>query len=1128
MDFESCEPTLGASYTTTPTGIEGTRLAADISQKTKRLDEWADCAAVVIPMCMGKTTLVDRYGGYDIDDIVVNERPLACDSEYDLVMGNREDGIWHGDKVAMHLHNQLMLKRVARFFSTVRPDSNARVVFVHTVELARALQLRVIAVASVGEEALRATKRLKDLDAHSRSVLVNVSMGQATANAIQCRRHGLDHYKCHTYGELQSRVESALVRYGFVQHTPSAAKLWGSLYTTLTERERLDYCESYLRGNHPQWTKAVAARHIYRSLGEASTQNTHMHHNHVSWAKVVHGCFSARVVDKPEDVSAILNRSEETWRKMFTFGPGNSRFALFDVSSWLDRTPRTELENKYDWFKQLTQVPDVRYERLAATLTIGDVLSYVWPEYERLCYTLPLGALATEDFMEVTQAIHNLVRVGCNFLGVKLKPRALSLFTYWHCLAGRNYAEADMDKEMEDRLNPKGPKYFLLDGRKSEQEFDRRLSEKINKLYDFMSQKRLETMQVLGKGVESFENFLDNRKKWVRSGSATGSPKTDLLIKLPEETSTAIEDIGIDLLSAGTAVLRNLRLNKSATFEFKEFVGIVQQACKDFVPNSFTRHFTKQEVGKPGGRALYPSHMLHYIITSYVLYLVEKGAQVPKSRLLADSMAQVDDHWVWKETREFSNMLMLDYANFNETHEIKHMKEVIYASKTFYSRFHLLSPDMNWAIDWVCSAFDNILFEWEGVLVRFLHGLLSGWRCTSFNNSLKNVAYLELIADQIYDIAKIRVLTDVQTGGDDVAARVDGVYEAAMILRVGEAMGFEFKSIKQLLGEHYSEFFRLMVTQDGVYGSLCRMLGSAVSGQWSNSTVAKFVEPASKLSSVVEIARKAGRRSRLNLAFSEKMCLCAFEKWATFGEVQLAEELIHGTIKSGGLGVPKVNGEVYVLDGKKLETPERLEIIDVPRDASLTVAKEMVEEATKLVGSDCVEDPDRVATVMATSVFKGAIATGRGPGVAQALLSTKDLRQRPVVRRIKNIPREQFATERSARFGLDRQRYKERCDAYRRAGNRYKALVQAVKEGKRLDLARKIAAENTGVEPTKLFNWQENLTVYGCATYLLTEDYYDAVMLLAIVQSEKASDDEVSAIAARYAVGLANDGYMFY
>nr|APG76052.1 hypothetical protein [Wuhan insect virus 29] len=911
-----------------------------------------------------------------------------------------------------------------------------------------------------------------------------------------------------------------------------------------TVRIKINRCYSLcVNKSVTPWIQAVAARVLEHLLGAAVPQEALHHHNYHLWARIIQAVEQHALPD-------VQGEPDYDWSEKFQYGAGNSRFALGRIEDWLGLTNRALYKRGYRWFKQLLNRNDCSYERALCMLIMGDVWAYVAPDIGKVADRLRIGGLDPLVYVEVGKAIHTAVRGSNTLLGRKLLTRDLAVCSYWDCLAGRYFGAGDMEKEIADRTSDLKPKVFIMeDGSRSHEgfmvEFRRAVKEVLSSTVADGGEKMRRGLDI----AKDFDTFLEFRKSWVRPGSVTGSPKTDIALKAVGERETMIAEIADEIHTMGLFVLHKVRLNKAATFEFPEFVGIVKKAIGDYVPNSFTRYFIKNEIAKPKGRALYPSHVLHYIIASYCLHLLMKGLPIEHARLVPEESIARDEHWMWRQARDFTVGWMADYDNFNESHEIEDMQAVMHSLKTVYRQAGAMSDDLRHMLDWVIEAYEKTILEYEGGLYKFKHGMLSGQAPTSAINTVMNASNKRVIRRQMHVLYGESVMNKRTSGGDDVAAEVYDAYQAALLIKVGQMMGFAFSSHKQLISTTNYEFFRLFISSEGTYGSLPRALGSLCSGQWSNSVKAKFVDPASKLSSVVEIARKAGRRAYCNVTFMDKVCAVAFKKWSTYGEQQLADGYIHGARDKGGLGIPRADGSVYDIEPLAKPKAEPVVLMGLPDDASSKLAQRQHDEALPIVGRNGVEsvkiaaarmseavfkgniaamESVKIAAArMSEAVFKGNIAAMEGVGVAQ-ILGDPIPQQSVKIRSVRNIPRlPDDGTLTARHYWKDSKRLADLTDRISSAGRRYDGLAQAVKSEYRRRLADTIAL-GYGIDGRLLYFWKEELTLYGCGTYLLTEDYYSGAVLLSLATTTKYTDTAVSERLAYYASALANSNLMNY
>jgi len=261
----------------------------------------------------------------------------------------------------------------------------------------------------------------------------------------------------------------------------------------------------------------------------------------------------------------------------------------------------------------------------------------------------------------------------------------------------------------------------------------------------------------------------------------------------------------------------------------------------------------------------------------------------------------------------------------------------------------------------------------------------------------------------------------------------------------------------------------------------------------------------------------------------EKMTLCAFEKWAKHDDIIIAQELIHGTTATGGLGVPTPHGDIYELEPMEVAPiTDSVEIVNLPHAASDVSAERITTAVRDLLGKEAAMEASVLAEKMSRTVFEGAAATSRGPRLAQRLKKRIDYSVKPKIKRIKRIRPEDVVAKHNTTLRNRLAEYQALIRAYARAKHRFEFLRAGTRDSYAGPLAMAVAKDNPGVDPDKLLRWCELNTLYGCATYMLTEDYYDAVVTLAVIESNSGLEDEVSHIAASYAKGLTEEGFTLY
>nr|WPA94612.2 RNA-dependent RNA polymerase [Fusarium proliferatum chrysovirus 1] len=1136
--------TFNASYTHTTVHRQATldHTKGDVEQ-LEMLDCWKGCAAVVAPVCHGKSTLAMQFGGYDADELVADEGPNREDdpewAEYVSCMPTL-GGVPNEARQARA--NQIRFTRLLRFFSVQEHDYNLPLVYIHTAEYAHLLGLDVIAIAELDLEAISATSRFDDMTSIEQHHYLESIRKQQSANREYAQRHGFEapqYYSSYTemLYSLKHKIESRF-----------AGELRPSFYDKCicpepTGSHKVDEmllrCARIMETNlYTRAEKAVAARTMFSQFGETAIDVTHTIHNHTQWASVIHRVATPayfanarKYLDNHDKY--ICPNSEDAVRDAFPLAAGTPKFAVCRIYDWL-KFDTTEYDGEA-WSVQALVTQGVgdaticSYERLLSTLFYDKIISDQYPEVGYVMRRLRLGLLPAAEFAKRASECHNLIRITGTIFGREFDVSLIGLVTYWNSLAGRSPLEVDIEAEAEARAAMSAPKRFFDAklNRWSGELFDQKLHEAIVDGYSETTNTAYAKISQMAEWATDFDEFLKHRKQWVKSGSATGGPKTDLYLRVPAEYRDMVADITEEVAVGVNMALHKvsrLRLNKAATFEFPEFVSIVKDALRDYKPNSFTRYFTKKEVGRASPRSLYPATLMHYIVCCFILTLAEKGSPARGTRHQASESQQREDHWLWVETCDHVTALMLDYVSFNEQHERAHLKDLIGSLKVWYSRYGLLTPDIEWAIEWIKSSFDEIVLEIGTKHYHFINGLLSGWRMTSFGNSLLNKAYMTVIRQQVLEVTGKVVLQHAQSGGDDVMALELALPNVHLVLRFGEAMGFSFKAIKQLVSKRYREFFRLFATREGVYGSVCRILGSAASGQWSNSVIGTLVEPSVKIASVADVLAKIMRRASMPLSFAETFSYCMYEKWARVGDKKMMLTILHGTTATGGRGIPMADGSMYELEGVEIMQPREsvVEMVGVPYDASLVAVREMIEQAKRYVTADGILPEKEVALSMSRKVFHGALAQSQGLG-SSAIGSARRcavLYAVPTARKVSQTA----VRDVTYQFWPTSNRLNTQLEAAKKAGAKLSAIKQTLNDKGYTQALTAIAVE-AGVDPVKV-RMREQWSLYGFARLALTEDYYNDVVWLATLCAD--TEPQMNYIASALTTDLWVMGMLHY
>nr|CAI9858973.1 RNA-dependent RNA polymerase [Malassezia globosa associated totivirus 1] len=142
-----------------------------------------------------------------------------------------------------------------------------------------------------------------------------------------------------------------------------------------------------------------------------------------------------------------------------------------------------------------------------------------------------------------------------------------------------------------------------------------------------------------------------------------------------------------------------------------------------------------------------------------------------------------------------------DFDDFNSQHSSRNMEQVL---KAWYAVFGAdLTPDQQKSMEWTIAAMGHQYVRYNELdrLVKINGTLLSGWRLTSFMNTVLNRVYLIEAGIGEHAIYSLH-------NGDDVFATMPTVYDAVRVVRRGELLGVRAQLSKMNIGT-IGEFLRV-------------------------------------------------------------------------------------------------------------------------------------------------------------------------------------------------------------------------------------------------------------------------------------------------------------------------------
>nr|pir RNA-directed RNA polymerase (EC 2.7.7.48) - white button mushroom virus 1 [White button mushroom virus 1]CAA64144.1 RNA-dependent RNA polymerase [Agaricus bisporus virus 1] len=1071
--------------------------------------------------------------GYDSDQIIGWAEDIPnFDVEYACISHTRAKAVV-GEDIA---HNLSCYSRLRTALSNINPDDNAPFIFVQTCELAEAIGVQIAMVLIVKEGIIQQTDRYKSLSREEQKTLKHVHDVQNNHNKLWVEKYKYTHRVVLSYNDIYHKVKGLYISVGCVKSSFGTDDVLSGIDEyTYDAREKVNEVSNLLKESKHPATKAVCARYLQQNFQAAAPDYANASCSHVAWSRWVNAVKShvrTESAHYPTNNMVMAMCDEEYVIENFPHQAGSDKFAACHIS--------TVIKDHMDKLKKPTNGRPVfvqtacligsvlknkdiqcSYEKLLSFILYEMFLYTTDVEMHKLWSSVVYSPVDKDTFFLCAEYAHARIRTSGTYLGIKLTGRPTdviyvvsAMFSLVECMAKRIWHKSLTIVLLIGRRRGSGLMECL-----SEEEYNIRFNNAILNCYSHMTTGYSAKFGRLANDVESFKSFMQLRKPG--HSQVPGNRCTKVIIRLTEHMAELDADPSAGELLTDPIDRIQLRLNKSTLLNFLPVVEAVEAAWRNYDPNSFTGVFWKHEVGKNASRSLWPAHLVHYVLVSMILHLIDKSGEIPGSRNNAPSDRQLKDHWMWSECQDFVP-LMMDYANFNEQHSIEAMKATIQPLRDVYAKAGVLSKDLADAIDWVVKSFDQICaIDENGDLRRFTHGLLSGWRCTAYINNLINIAQYEVGRQQLHEFFGMSSSYQFDTGGDDGCADEKDLVTAYSLLRSMTAMGFEFKDIKQLISSGTHEFFRLLITPEGVFGSVIRMLASAASGQWSNSVRAKLVDPLSKMTSIMDIKHKLWRRSGYNDDWAEQLQHYMSLKWVDPESPKDLTNFVHGQKSTGGfLGIPDCQGRLYELASVSgIEKPSKIELRSFPHDASEQLLNKLAPDIEQMVGADQMEDMERIAVNMSKMVFVGNVASGFSPAIASKMVESTNLRKV----RAKRTGRV-FAVDNTSPLTIDDVRkdldlwYPTIEDIKKVIGD-YSSMSLLTKPTSHETLLMKLSVKHNVKLYSRLhYMLMAEPDITGLGPILATEDYYKDLLILSFLTAEKLNARGVSQKFSDYAV----------
>lgn len=426
---------------------------------------------------------------------------------------------------------------------------------------------------------------------------------------------------------------------------------------------------------------------------------------------------------------------------------------------------------------------------------------------------------------EVFKAIHTFVRITNQtvlpMFNLKGDEYQMSDLIYLNCMIGRYMFEHNYkDDELMNRQEYNPPKLAVGDdGIWSEEAYRKYFDDEmyvVSRTMALSTQRVMRDMDM----TQMYARFL----QCGTSGAAKQGRKKTFVhkgreYKLSGCTKTAY------LMSLDTKIL---------------------QQVLDSKPKQRTTAVVKCEAGK--SRLLLPGQLEHWMLESIILSTCEARTLnlIPKCQLTLNKFDFLREMLVRMQSlSEGQAAVDSDYADFNILHDVPDMKKMWQDAGDMLAGLKMQDDDVHaFCVDayrWIAqSLMDRKIggvrsHQWY-TMVR---GLWTGWRSTTFINTMFNHLYLRVIVKSFKNTYGYDPLLRQSLLGDDMEGNTFDQLTCVRLLAMIPKHGLDAQPLKQLVSEVHTEFLRNFYSARKIEGSLNRNVFQTTSGDLQTSPVHK-------------------------------------------------------------------------------------------------------------------------------------------------------------------------------------------------------------------------------------------------------------------------------------------------
>jgi len=253
-------------------------------------------------------------------------------------------------------------------------------------------------------------------------------------------------------------------------------------------------------------------------------------------------------------------------------------------------------------------------------------------------------------------------------------------------------------------------------------------------------------------------------------------------------------------------------------------------------------------------RALYAGDPASYYVTAAALAPAEAAWEDEEAVLAPGAADELHEVAELRSALTGGMGMMYDFDDFNIMHRHEHL------AATFTQLTRALpgaGPDHAAACAWVAAACADQKIVWpDGRVSVATNGLFSGWRATTWSNTVLNWAYFDCAVKRAKAEAPVELLRRRHVG-DDVYSVADSWLAAVNVYDALQAAGARAQPSKVLFSAEAAEFLRVRYDGRGVHGYVARTLCGLAGG---DPAASEAVTPLTRIPAIAETLSRCTAR----------------------------------------------------------------------------------------------------------------------------------------------------------------------------------------------------------------------------------------------------------------------------